>query len=438
MKCLGDEVATRWLLFAWSRRRVPRSRARIRARSESFFGSLQLHSNDSTGPSRIPRACSRPRIRFDGAASARSPHVTVKWAQRHGTDVPFRVLDDAVRGELVRTVRWGCVAIVVAACGADSGLDVSPVGLDERSAQTNRAFCQHAVACGAADDVDACVAAQVYTVLLTATERAMIMSGKVIYDPVQEGRCLAAMAAESCDTTHSHYPTRICADAEHGTLGAGASCASSQECRSRSCQVGTCDAACCLGVCVGDAPQPPGQTAGAACSVTDIYSGCAAPLYCDLDSGRCALPKPVGAACATDSECAPDLGCMGGPRNGTCARVPTLGERCTGRCGDFGSYCDSGTQLCTKRIPLGGACSDIGTCQVGLRCDASGRCAPGIPLGESCTVGDLCAGGLFCDPESGKCASPKPNGERCLGGFECASVTCDSTTSMCVPEQVCI
>lgn len=208
---------------------------------------------------------------------------------------------------------------------------------------------------------------------------------------------------------------------------------------------------------------------------------CGAGTTCQPAFLKQCLPRgEVGARCASDAACRPELTCSGDAvRPGVCRTPPTPGERCFARCaeGAFcerigadpvgtcdvmpalgdpcdtawsytscgpGRVCDAYTAVC-KPIPgLGETCD--GLCSVGLGCDVSRRpaiCVPALREGESCdgsTGTSDCAPGLGCDTSGWPwvCRRIPAGGEpcdwssACAEGFDCLRID-GASASTCVP-----
>lgn len=94
-------------------------------------------------------------------------------------------------------------------------------------------------------------------------------------------------------------------------------------------------------------------------------------------------------------------------------------------------------QFLVPAVDTGGTCSQDYECKTS-NCafdssGTSGTCQPMPTQGQDCTGN--CASGSYCafDAAQNKtvCTSTKPDGASCLGNNECATGTCDSSTSTC-------
>jgi hypothetical protein len=326
---------------------------------------------------------------------------------------------------------------VVAACGGGS----DSVALDDYPQEFREAFCRNFVKCGVVKDLETCRNLNFgVDVHITASGQAAFDMGKAKFNGGKAQACVDGIADASCDlTSESQRQLPLaCDEVASGTLRAGEACTLGAECLSLDCEVPICDMACCVGSCVGDAPQPVGRLGGP-CPT----GRCEAGAYCDL-TGNCLSYKQAGAQCLAGFECAPGTACIG-DAIGTCTRLPRLGETCTDFCTDFGATCDPVSKKCVE-VALGGeACAGGGVadnCSTLYFCDG-GTCSGGLALGASCTAQDHCADArAFCDIQGttamGSCALPKPNGMPCNFNDECQSFACSGDTGVCIDEPVCI
>lgn len=228
-------------------------------------------------------------------------------------------------------------------------------------------------------------------------------------------------------------------------VGTGASCGSSAECCSVSCDPGsrkcveavggpgactiaggTCSAAtdCCTMACAG------GKCAAALC--TSDNGACSANTQCcggvcgtgDAGAKTCvplnATCKTSGNTCANNGECCSTL-C----NNGVCNANPSYCTQLSDACASDGECCSG---LCTKA-----AGAALGLCSVPAvsgvpDCSPAGQACTGATTGDGGAVptcgGDCCSrscrpfattGVLICQPPSG-C---RPTGELCLSDKDC-------------------
>lgn len=183
-------------------------------------------------------------------------------------------------------------------------------------------------------------------------------------DEAAVDRCAAAVDErfQGCDwvRTIPHPRPRACDKLFEGTLGEGAACRSSLECRE--------------GLsCAGAGP---------------------------MDAGRCLEPRPAGAPCHTAVD--PLAGYVGDEEHAR--RHP----QCAGYCA---------LRRCADHKPIGGACKRTEECGRDAHC-ANGKCVAGAfaALGAPCSGGG-CEPGARC--VAGTCVSPKPKGAACRFDQEC-------------------
>ncbi|HEY2749085.1 MAG TPA: hypothetical protein VGL86_30905 [Polyangia bacterium] len=229
-----------------------------------------------------------------------------------------------------------------------------------------QALCNHYMACGELD------AAQ----MPACIERNLRHTGWDQDVEIEKGRmeinelqCLSAIDNARCDFSDVAQWSSLCLQFLYkAKLANGAACIAGVECTSGFC-------------------QHAGSDAGTSVQVT----GC---------QGTCADPNPAGAACRLDTDCTPD------------------------------SFCDSGTQQCTKLGALNAACVNFigngsGTgCQFGLNC-------PTFPstMSPTCSVAATqTALHGACDPAQGA-TTPQP---PCGVGMYC-QLQYTATTTACTP-----
>jgi hypothetical protein len=188
--------------------------------------------------------------------------------------------------------------------------------------------------------------------------------------------CSAACCAGACVATPAPIPV-------------GGDCSAplpNQSCASGS--ICSIDAVTGVGTCV----VPP-SAVGAACT-NDV--GCDPTLYCNADpvtgSGTCQRGAATGATCN-----------------------PALGSL---SCDDLRDTCDITTGRCTPPTPVGMACDPTSPsgCVGYASCDsATSTCLAKLRLGQACstTTGLSCLAGLTCDPTTLTCTSTDPPGPSC-------------------------
>ncbi|MCC6559434.1 MAG: hypothetical protein IT372_41470 [Polyangiaceae bacterium] len=191
-----------------------------------------------------------------------------------------------------------------------------------------------------------------------------LRSGALTLAPEDAARCEEAIAGahEGCDWVGPGAPPvpAACLGILHGTLGEGARCRSSLECRGDM-------------RCHGLGPT---------------------------EAGTCGPPRRAGAGCGSGVD----------PLAGYARQIDADAAHppCTGYCA---------LRRCADPVPAGGACVSSAACGPGALCTA-GKCVPGAPppAGEPCPAG-ACAGGARC--VKGRCVAPRPEGEPCEADAEC-------------------
>lgn len=330
--------------------------------------------------------------------------------------------------------------LAIAACGGDDG--GAAIAIDDYPEQLRDAQCKFLVACGEVEDLDTCRAGHVPDDpgVLTLSQRAALDMQIATFDGKQAAACLAALAARSCDTTSQSFRAQPapCLAIVAGTVHEGGACAESFECISQDCSVpATCDAACCVGTCTGDA-KPGFGAVGEACG----GAGQCDPetAYCDLVALTCAPLKGSGAGCESGLECANGFDC--GPDR-TCVTLPLIDQSCAGACRDLGTACSAASHTCIQVGLVGDPCDTSADCSLLYQCGSDKRCSAGLALGQPCTFSNLCAGrGAFCDVPDGEtqgtCVMPKADGGTCRADADCTSDLCDPRSLTCQPQTVCL
>lgn len=86
---------------------------------------------------------------------------------------------------------------------------------------------------------------------------------------------------------------------------------------------------------------------------------------------------------------------------------------------------------------VGATCTDDSTCNNGLHCDSTKKCAKDATPTATCKADSDCADGDACDVRTGTCGSTEPQSGECTSRADCAEdETCDSSGT-CVPDVGC-
>lgn len=145
----------------------------------------------------------------------------------------------------------------------------------------------------------------------------------------------------------------------------------------------------------------------------------------ELGTGRLACDAvlvgegAVGAPCALDVQCAPDLWCdfTAGTCPGACRPRVAVGEVATNAAAcasSFAERLDGGAYRCLDAARLGEACGAGLPCAGGLSCD-QGRCASSLADGAACTDSQQCQPGATC--AAGRCTPFAARGAPCASQF---------------------
>ena len=302
--------------------------------------------------------------------------------------------------------------LLVGACGGGSK---SPDNVRDFFNDLNDAFCKSSVECGDYPDLATCKSAS-RPKSTQAMDIADVEAGRIDYDASHAAACLAFIDSFTCEHGSLSYNQLqdTCGPVLVGHLAIGTACVDSEECVSGAAcsKPSSCGAdVCCAGTCVaaptghvalgGDCSVNASCVDGAYCKtngtgsfctaqatsehdVCDAYDGCAAPLYCNINTstqtGTCYRPAAHGATCDGD-----------------------LGSEA---CSSFGDFCDA-TSKCKARGKQGEACAGDTDCVEYAAC-VDQTCKNYPTLGQACTVAagsGSCLGDLVCTPSTG-CAAP--------------------------------
>ncbi|MFO0761569.1 MAG: hypothetical protein U0359_34320 [Byssovorax sp.] len=173
-----------------------------------------------------------------------------------------------------------------------------------------------------------------------------------------------------------------------------------------------------LNACGSVVTSPPGTTGD--------------PSPSDPSAAESLTDRPLGAACAFDSQCK-SARCTADPEAGTCGQCvdpQPLGAFCAGAlqgC-SITAVCKDGVCQTTHKGP-GETCSmgpkgeDLNECDQDLYCAhdendwTHGTCAARVPVGGACdSFPANCVMGAYCD-QNGHCVLPVPG--SCLGTWRC-------------------
>ncbi len=234
-------------------------------------------------------------------------------------------------------------------------------------------LCAHYVTCGQLDAAQMAACVENNLRHTGWDQDVEIMKGRL---EINELQCLDAVKNARCDSSDvGAWSSRCLQFLYSGHQANGAACVAGVECTSGYC-----------------------QHAGSDGGMAEQVTGCA---------GSCTAPKPTGAACRSDSDCAAD------------------------------SYCDSfGTQQCVKSAALNEDCSTT-SCQYGLLCPTFPAAMP--PTCVTPTTQMALHGA--CDPFQGA-LTPTPEcatGMYCQLQYTASAVTCTGAPTDCqtVPGSYC-
>ncbi|MBM4346031.1 MAG: hypothetical protein FJ100_21870 [Deltaproteobacteria bacterium] len=375
-------------------------------------------------------------------------------------------------------------AVVADAAAVDAASDAgsadvtpppAPVPLAEFPSASAVGVCKaNFTTCSPADKMpyateQGCVATQVAGNAATLKElAAMVADGKLTYDAVAAGACIAALK-ETCDGLDLVTGPPPCQQMYQGSLKDGAACNFNVECASHYCYGpencprfckkrvalgGVCGkadlcvagAVCFGGKCVANVLKD----VGAACGELKCKKG----LYCN-EKEKCAPLNKAGQACDLSGSCVPGSQCIDSGTGGSCQPMPKSGEPCSPNpFSDASVLCaaglicfhtggDDGT--CKPKAAIGGPCTNTSDCG-GWDMNCFAATAGGTKTcqllpskGGACQPGDLAFGQWSgcLDPytcSSGVCIDVPKAGEPCAADLLKPCVEdayCNFLTTMC-------
>ena len=336
------------------------------------------------------------------------------------------------------------ILLVIAACGVDQHSSGPYVALDHIPEAFQQAQCAHLVACHEMPDLETCLGANIGTFQVDPTFVQEALAGKLRYNGSQLAQCFATLAASSCnsgDLANRKTVAQCGREVFGGTVVEGGTCTNDVECLSNVC--GNCDGelACCpAGACVGEpaSPVPPGL--GTTCVIMHGIDPCVRGQYCDQTKATCQPLKAIGAPCLSTNECGDGLECDAQTTN-RCAVPPLRDEPCTptGYCGEEGTYCEPGDDICRSVGLVGDSCAAGHRCSSYLYCDlTSQQCRLYPRAGESCDVEQRCNDlNTYCDLATSKCIARIDLGQLCDASYRCLTDYCDMATLRCAEPPLC-
>jgi hypothetical protein len=356
------------------------------------------------------------------------------------------------------------------------------IDLDDFGACVSKALCAKIAACGLGQsgEVDCTnLPIQIFNGLntrnLAAGVRQAVAAGRLSYDPVAAGACLADLDAGNCKSVLGSDLFGSCSMfvgkvAANNTCGYPVECAAGNACLGNGSNAysGTCGNDSCrprVAVnqsCATAACQVGDHCVANICRHGDLAAPCSSDNDCDADfycaGTTCAAQLAKDKPCTTDRQCAGALACVGrslSPPAGKCEEVATLGAACDYQC--YGPFLCQ--QSATPTTTLGSCVAEPGEgepcvtgsgCGLGLLiCDDKGTpadpkddiCREPGKVGAPCTKnGDGCNVGLLCTADismaaTGVCRTPLPNNSACFDNDQCASGNC--LQQLCQPLLAC-
>jgi len=312
-------------------------------------------------------------------------------------------------------------AVLALASCKDGKPPAGPLGLEDFRDRLFAEFCRLEVLCEGSPDMATCMASLQEQPGFYATIEQDIAAGRVTYDAVKAGRCIALIEqVPSCKRSDTAPLAagfddefgEFCSKVFTGTVADGGSCFLSEQCVgdsycARSDAVCSPSRQCCAGTCTALTPRIP---VGGDCSMPS--SSCAPGSFCSGPASgprTCTLPSTVEGTACNSQLCADPLYCdVDATGMGTCKRVVATGAPCNpiaDGCDDLRDHCDPTTRVCTRQIRVGGACDPaLYHCVRYATCQGT-TCTKRPTAGEACpATGPACLGGLTCEAQTGTCA----------------------------------
>ena len=325
-------------------------------------------------------------------------------------------------------MRKALFLLLLASCGDNT---VTKLPLEDFLSGRQAAECTRLARCGLFSSASVCNA--YFRTPFRANVVSAVEKHKLGYDGAAAIECLEALAAAGCDKTQRDArDIPACEKVFTGRVSDGAACAFDQECKSQLCNEPLClRDRCCFGTCT-----PTVESAvGGPC---EIDAQCVEGAYCGKQKICNALARE-NMTCDDLDGCDFGLACVGVTDldNGTCRRLPLIGEECPYRlCAEMGAAC-SPTFTCVAIGLPGAPCMLDRDCSSFAECDeTTGKCIETPHVGESCVV--FCAGESWCSGLS--CVEPLRNGEMCTADDQCTSLYCAEgiVFDECTEPAVCI
>lgn len=287
-----------------------------------------------------------------------------------------------------------------------------------------KAFCDLQIRCNLVESSERAWCEARYADQLCSELQIQTRIGSRTFDAQRAQACVAAMqATQSCDQLRLTLQNPDCVDYSVANAARGDDCTQSADCYFAGdvCFLAPGKTTDCARTCVESG------TANGPC--VGAQGLCQTGLWCERDAGVCRTQNTTGGACPVAAACDDDSYCS----NGTCVAAPGLNQPCrtvSPRCNST-TYCNTQTNTCASRAPIGASCLPPTQCKEGAYCDQQTlKCAAPKAAGGSCGAGTPCQTGLVCS--SGTCKLPGPAGTSCRSTAECEDgLACDDVLRVC-------
>ncbi len=251
-----------------------------------------------------------------------------------------------------------------------------------------------------------------------------ISAGRVHYDSSLGVNCASDVQALGCSALVGSPLPASCNSALTGTIATGSGCSADNDCAAGYCTATSTQ------TCAGATCQPYASS-GQSCQDTPCASG----LVCNYSAATptCTTPSAAGGACP----CQSGTWCDSSGASPVCRAPIASGGTCSGarQCA-IDHECVGST--CQALVGANGNCTaGAALCSLGYNCTAN-TCVSWPSAGQACTASSPgCIGG-YCNvtAASPTCLAYVADGGTCtpsLHGQDCASGSCNATTSKCNP-----
>lgn len=288
--------------------------------------------------------------------------------------------------------------------GGDTQTTDTKIAIQDFQKKFDDAMCAHLVKCGDQPDAATCKRTQAADPDI-AQAIAAVVYGTLTYEGGAAVDCVNTLRGSPCEVPGGlgKGVKDTCDKVFSSRHPNGGSCFTGLECASGKCKPpATCADSCCEGTC-----DDVGDAIALDATCLGMGKPCQVGTYCDNGSNKCTKLKDSNEACGQRDACLPGLACdVGGA--GVCFQAAKSDSQCNpalkvNPCAEYNQYCDPAQSKC---VPLPGPGQMAGpncACSLDTACVAGGICQLLPVEGEDC--GPVpCLGSLKCSATMmGKC-----------------------------------